>query len=173
MEKGMIQLYTGDGKGKTTAAVGLALRALGSGLRVLFVQFMKGLPSGEIDMLARCGGGKIEIVREWDESFVVGEPSALQVKMANEAWERMERALMHRSPDLLVLDEVVVAVGLGLLEEERLLAFLHERPESTEVVMTGRGATPGMLQISDLVTQMRKIKHYYDRGVTARRGIEY
>ncbi len=173
MEKGLTQLYTGDGKGKTTAAAGLALRALGNGFGVLFVQFMKGRPSGEVDMLARCGGERICILREWDEHFVVGEPNEREVGMVRSLWERTVRRVAEDTPDLLVLDEVVVAIACGLLEEERLLRFLRERPASMEVVMTGRGASQRLIEASDLVTRMQKVKHYYDRGQKARRGIEY
>jgi cob(I)alamin adenosyltransferase len=173
MKQGQIQLYTGDGKGKTTAATGLALRALGNGMRVLFVQFMKSVPSGEVEMLRRCGGGNVEILRRWDDSFIVGRPNDRQLALARRLWEETMARLEEFTPDLLVLDEIAVAVHYGLIDEPRLLAFLQSRPGSLEVVMTGQKASPAMIDAADLVTEMRKVKHYYDAGVTARKGIEY
>ncbi|BBG66245.1 Cob(I)alamin adenosyltransferase [Hydrogenimonas sp.] len=169
----MVQLYTGEGKGKTTAAVGLTLRAMGNGWKVLFVQFMKGRRSGETEMLERCGGGNLKTLRNWDGSFVLEGATPEQIGMVEELFASMQRELEEFQPDLLVLDEVVVAVTLGLLPQSRLLDFLKSRPESVEAVMTGRGATEEMVQMCDLVTEMRKIKHYYDRGIEAREGIEY
>ena len=173
MKQGQIELYTGDGKGKTTAAAGLALRMLGNGYSVLFVQFMKSVPSGEIGMLKQCGGGRIEILREWDDSFIIEKPSEKQIAMCRNLWAETMARLADSTPDLLVLDEIAVAVHYGLIDEPRLLAFLQSRPGGLEVVMTGQKASPAMIDAADLVTEMRKIKHYYDRGVTARKGIEY
>ncbi|WP_456383292.1 cob(I)yrinic acid a,c-diamide adenosyltransferase [Hydrogenimonas sp.] len=173
MKKGWIQLYTGDGKGKTTAATGLALRALGSGFRILFVQFMKSVPSGEVEMLGRCGGEDIVILREWDDSFIIGRPSERQLEMARRLWSETMAHLESFRPDLLVLDEIAVAIRYGLVEESVVLGFLQNKPESVEVVMTGQQASRALIDAADLVTEMRKIKHYYDRGVMARKGIEY
>ena len=173
IRQGFIQLYTGDGKGKTTAAVGQTLRALGNGLQVVFVQFMKSVPSGEIDMLEKCGGGLIEILREWDDSFIIGNPSEKQIAMSRDLWRKMLKAVETLKPDLLVLDEVAVAIGYGLLNEPEVLGFLKEKPQTLEVVLTGQNASDALMAASDLVTEMKKVKHYYDKGVMARRGIEY
>ncbi|BDY13766.1 cob(I)alamin adenosyltransferase/cobinamide ATP-dependent adenosyltransferase [Hydrogenimonas cancrithermarum] len=173
MRQGYIQLYTGEGKGKTTAAVGQTLRALGNGLKVVFVQFMKSVPSGEITMLERCGGEKIAIFREWDDSFVIGEPSEKQVAMSRGLWSRMVEAMRSMQPDMLVLDEVAVALTYGLLNEQDVLSFLKQKPAKLEIVLTGQNASASLIAASDLVTEMRKVKHYYDRGVMARKGIEY
>ncbi|WP_201352800.1 cob(I)yrinic acid a,c-diamide adenosyltransferase [Hydrogenimonas urashimensis] len=173
MKKGQIQLYTGDGKGKTTAAVGLTLRAVGEGMRVLFVQFMKSVPSGEIEMLKRCGGSDVEILRNWDDSFIIGKPSAKQIAMCHDLWKRVRRKIDTFKPDILVLDEIAVAISYGLVDEDTVLEFLKNRPQSLEVVMTGRDASERLIASSTLVTEMRKIKHYYDQGVMARKGIEY
>jgi len=173
MKRGMVQLYTGEGKGKTTAAVGLALRALGSGWRVLFVQFMKSIESAEIGMLGRCGGESVEIMREWDDTFVVERPTSKQKQMCENLFESMQKRVELWRPDMVVLDEVAVAVHLGLLQQERVLDFLKKRSQRIEIVMTGRNATDAMIESSDLVTRMEKIKHYYDEGVKARKGIEY
>ena len=169
----MIQLYTGENKGKTTAAAGLALRALGNGMRVLFVQFMKSVESGEVTMLLRCGGEKITVLRRWDNSFIIGSPSKKQIAMSESLWQETVAKCESFAPDLLVLDEICVALRFGLLEEARVLDFLEKRGEKMEVVMTGQGASQVLIDASDLVTEMRKIKHYYDRGILARKGIEY
>ncbi len=173
MKIGMVQLYTGDGKGKTTAAAGLALRAMGSGWKVLFVQFMKSIESAEIEMLGRCGGDSIEIMREWDDTFVVEKPTPKQKLMCENLFDSMRKRVERWRPDMVVLDEVAVAIYFGLLQEERVLDFVKKRPQSLEVVMTGRNATDAMIEASDLVTRMEKVKHYYDTGVKARKGIEY
>jgi len=171
--RGMVQLYTGENKGKTTAAAGLALRALGNGMRVLFVQFMKSVFSGEVEMLKRCGGERIAVLRKWDDSFIIGPPGANQIALAESLWDETMARMESFAPDLLVLDEIAVALRYGLLKETRVLKFLKERPENLEVVMTGQGASQALIDASDLVTEMCKIKHYYDKGVMARKGIEY
>jgi cob(I)alamin adenosyltransferase len=170
---GKIELYTGDGKGKTTAAAGLALRMMGNGYRVLFVQFMKSEPSGEITMLQSCGGEKFRLLRRWDGSFIIVEPNASQIEMCRTLWREFQEALAQNHYDMLVLDEVVVALHYSLIEESELLLFLKEKPADLEVVMTGQGASEKLIEASDLATEMRKIKHYYDEGLMARRGIEY
>ncbi|WP_456452057.1 cob(I)yrinic acid a,c-diamide adenosyltransferase [Hydrogenimonas sp.] len=168
-----MQLYTGENKGKTTAAAGLALRALGNDMKVLFVQFMKSVFSGEVEMLKRCGDDRVEVLRKWDDSFIIGPPSDRQVALAESLWQETMAQIGRFAPDLLVLDEICVALHYGLLEEETVLKFLKNRPESLEVVMTGQGASQALIEASDLVTEMCKIKHYYDKGVLARKGIEY
>ncbi len=173
MKRGMVQLYTGEGKGKTTAAAGLALRAMGSGWKVLFVQFMKSVESAEIEMLGRCGGDSIEIMREWDGTFVVEKPTPKQKLMCENLFDSMLKMAERWRPDMVVLDEVAVAVYFDLLQENRVLDFVKNRPQTLEIVMTGRNATDAMIEASDLVTRMEKVKHYYDTGVKARKGIEY
>ncbi|WP_457596016.1 cob(I)yrinic acid a,c-diamide adenosyltransferase [Hydrogenimonas sp.] len=171
--KGQIQLYTGDGKGKSTAAAGLALRALDAGWRVLFVQFMKSVPSGEVAMLRRLGDKRCEVLQEWDDSFIIGVASEKQKAMGRRLWERTVARVESFGADLLVLDEIAVALSFDLVDEEAVLAFLKARPEGLEVVMTGRGAAKPLIEASDLVTEMRKVKHYFDSGVQARKGIEW
>jgi cob(I)alamin adenosyltransferase len=171
--QGQVQLYTGDGKGKSTAAAGQALRALGNGWRVLYVQFMKSVPSGEVTMLQTCGGENLTLLRKWDDSFIVGRASDKQIAMGRTLWqEAMEKTRTWR-PDLLVLDEIAVAIRYGLVEEGEVLAFLAAKPDPLEVVLTGRDASEKLMEASTLVTEMRKVKHYYDAGVEARKGIEY
>ena len=134
---------------------------------------MKSMPSGEIDMLKRCGGENIAILREWDDSFIIEKPSDGQIAMCRDLWSKMAKRLETLRPDLLVLDEVAVAIDYGLLDEKRVLDFLKSKPDSLELVMTGQNASQALIEASDLVTDMRKVKHYYDEGVMARKGIEY
>ena len=173
MRKGQIQLYTGDGKGKSTAATGQALRALGNGWRVLYVQFMKSVFSGEVVMLERWGEEDTVILRRWDDSFIVHKASEKQKEMGRGLWkEAMDR--LERGPfDLVVFDEITVAIRYGLLDEKNVLDWIENKPDSLEVVLTGRDASEELIKAADLVTEMCKIKHYYDRGVEARKGIEY
>ena len=170
---GQIQLYTGDRKGKTTAAAGQALRALGYGWRVLFVQFMKSVPTGEVEMLRRCGGESLKILRRWDDSFIIGQASEKQVALGEALWHETMEAMDNGAYDLLVLDEICVAIHFGLVGEAVVTDFLRKKPDALEVVLTGRDATQTLMNTATLVTRMCQEKHYYDAGVEARRGIEY
>ncbi len=173
IREGYIQLYTGEGKGKTTASVGQTLRALGNGLRVVFVQFMKSVPSGEIDMLRQLGDDRIVVLREWDDSFIIKHPSEKQIAMSRSLWQKMVDTVESMQPELLVLDEVAVAIAYGLLDESEVIDFLEAKPQGLEIVMTGQNASERLMATSHLVTEMRKVKHYFDQGVMARQGIEY
>lgn len=171
LSKGYIQLYTGDGKGKTTAALGLALRASGHGLHTYIGQFMKGQRYGEIEALH-------------DHPFITleqyGNPRCIRreevtVQHVNEAERGLQRAqdaMLSGDYDLVVLDEVNVSIWFGLLTVESVLAFLDQKPAQVEIVLTGRRAPQALIERADLVTEMREIKHYYRAGVTARVGIE-
>lgn len=166
----MIQIYTGDGKGKTTAAIGLAIRALGAGRRVYFAQFMKGWDTSELHILQDLEN--IVIDRNWDGSFIVGKPSPKQIEMVQKQLLRIQCALrMHF--DLIVCDEIIVAFHFGMIEEDELLSLMESLPRGKELVLTGRGASEGLIKKADLVTEMKKIKHYFDAGVEARKGIEF
>ncbi len=165
----MIHIYTGDGKGKTTAAVGLTLRAYGAGKRVIFFQFMKAWPSHEITMLERLG---VIIDRSWDGKFIHKEPTIRQKEMVQNQYRRVFSSF-QKPFDMIVLDEILVACSFHLLREEDILALMQEVPREKELVLTGRGATKRVMEAADLVTEMRKIKHYFDKGVLAREGIEF
>jgi cob(I)alamin adenosyltransferase len=166
-----VQLYTGDGKGKTTAALGLALRASGRGLHTYIGQFMKGQRYGELEALR-------------DDSFITveqyGSPRCIRreevtaehVAEAHEGLERAREAMVSGDYDLIVLDEINVSIWFGVLETDEVLALLDEKPEHVEVVLTGRRAPQALIDRADLVTEMREIKHYYEQGVMARVGIE-
>lgn len=168
---GRIQVYTGDGKGKTTAALGLALRAAGAGIRVLIVQFVKGSEAGEHHALSRFAD-LMAIRRFGGPDFIVGEPGPEDVRAAREGLGFASQALVSGDYPLVILDEANIAVHFGLFSAEELLEAIDARAPHVEVVVTGRRAHPALLDRADLVTEMREIKHYYAAGVQARRGIE-
>lgn len=171
--KGYVQVYTGDGKGKTTAAVGLVIRALGAGMRVFFAQFIKGGRYSEIDMLERVAEHNSLVCRQYGEGcFILREAQESDRAAARRGLEEARSALKSEEYDLVVLDEANVAAKLGLISDEDLLSLIDDRPECVELVFTGRGASEALIARADLVTEMREIKHYYKKGVTARRGIE-
>ena len=171
----MVHVYTGDGKGKTTAALGLALRALGWGLRVCFIQFVKGYPEiGEMK-IAPAFDGRFEIhqfaldlSRDIDESKVLARRAA-----AEEAMRFAESAVASREYDLVVLDEINVAVHYGLIDAARVLSLISKKPKRVELVLTGRNAKQAIIEAADYASVISKFKHPYDRGALARKGIEY
>ena len=169
--QGFVQVYTGDGKGKTTAALGLALRAAGAGLRVYFGQFIKNADYSEIKALARFAD--CITVRQFGRGcFLLTEPAPEDRAAARRALEGLSEALVSGDYDLVIADEANVAVALGLIEPDDLVTLIDQRPEQVELVLTGRGAPDAVLARADLVTEMRCVRHYYDRGVLARQGIE-
>ena len=169
--QGFVQVYTGDGKGKTTAALGLALRAAGAGLRVYFGQFIKNADYSEIKALARFAD--CITVRQFGRGcFLLTEPAPEDRAAARRALEGLSEALTSGDYDLVIADEANVAVTLGLIEANDLVSLIDRRPEQVELVLTGRGAPDAVLARADLVTEMRCVRHYYDRGVLARPGIE-
>lgn len=172
LERGQVQVYTGDGKGKTTAAIGLAVRAAGAGLRVFFGQFCKGQTVGEHEGLRRLGE-QVTVRNTGACSFITGEPTAADRAAAAEMLRQLQEALRSGEYDVVVADELNVAVDLGLVSGEELLALLDLRPPQVELVITGRNATPELMSRADLVTEMLAIKHPYQEGLQARQGIEY
>jgi len=169
--KGYIQVYTGDGKGKTTAALGLALRASGHGMHTYIGQFMKGQIYGELEALR--DHPYITIEQYGDVRCIRREEvTSDHVAQAQRGLERVREAMLSGEYDIVVLDEVNVTIWFGLLTVEEVLALLDERPEHVEVILTGRRAPPELIERADLVTEMREIKHYYQQGVLARKGIE-
>jgi len=171
MRRGYVQVYTGEGKGKTTAALGLALRAAGSGLRVLFCQFMKKGTYGEVRALTRFGD-RVS-VRQYGRGRFVGKTPDPADRAAAERGLRDARGLMASgSYDLVILDEINVALHYGLVSLDDVLGLIREKLKAIELVLTGRNAHEAVIEEADLVTEMRAIKHYYAQGVKARRGIE-
>jgi len=171
LKKGYVQVYTGEGKGKTTAALGLAVRAAGAGLRVFIGQFMKGRPCSEHAALKRFDD-LIELHQYGEPHFVCGAPSAADRGNARKGFDELVNAVKSGRYDLVVMEEINSAVHHGLLPLDPVLELLRTRPESVELVLTGRHAAPELIEGADLVTEMREIKHYYRQGVQARSGIE-
>jgi cob(I)alamin adenosyltransferase len=171
--QGRVQVYTGDGKGKTTAALGLALRAAGHGFATYVGQFLKGRPTGELKAARRLSP-LIAIERFGRRGFVRldGDPDREDIDRAGRGLARCLKAMLSGRYRIVVLDEVNVAVDLDLIPEKDVLAFLDRRPADVEVVLTGRSARPSILRRADLVTEMKERKHYSDKGVRARTGIE-
>ncbi len=171
LTEGYVQVYTGDGKGKTTAALGLALRAAGAGLRVFIGQFVKGEHCSEHDALGRFA--ELVTVRRYGSGhFIMGEPSPDERRRAALGWDEARKVVLSAEYDVVILDEVCVAVALGVVASDELLELVRHKPSTVELVLTGRGAPPELVEAADLVTQMRAVKHYHAKGVTARRGIE-
>ena len=170
---GTVQVYTGDGKGKTTAALGLALRAVGHGLTVYMIQFMKGSTNyGELDAAARLEGFTIE--QSGRDEFVDREdPAQVDIDMAGAGLDRARAVLKAGRHDIVILDETNVALDFGLVSLEDVLSLIGQRPAHVELVLTGRSAHPEVVKAADLVSEVLNIRHHYDTGVQAREGIEY
>ncbi len=166
-----IHIYTGDGKGKTTAALGLTLRAAGAGFRILFVQFLKKGEFSEHRAL-RLLGDSVEVLQFGSGRFVRGRPDESDCRRAEEGLATTAALLGTGRFDMVVLDEINVAVSMGMLGEKDVLEFLDKCPRGVEVVLTGRNASAGLVERADLVTECRMIKHYYQKGIKARTGIE-
>lgn len=173
--QGLLMINTGAGKGKTTAALGTAMRAAGSGMRVLVLQFLKGSwHYGELDAAEKFGGDLV--IRQMGRGFVkVGgaETDPEDLRMVQEAWDESVRAMLSGEWDLLVLDEINYVIGYGMLDAEAVVAALKERPAMLHVILTGRNAHPLLVELADTVTEMREVKHAYTRGILAQRGIEF
>lgn len=173
MDQGLIQVYTGDGKGKTTAAFGLALRAAGKGLKVFIVQFLKGRPYGELESVKKLAP-MITVVQSGLDSFVKkGEPSEEDMRLAHEGLALAREAILSGKYDIVVLDEVNVAVELGVLTVDEVVPLLDAKPAGVELVLTGRFAPDQFCERADLITDMRCVRHCYDKGVPMREGIEF
>ena len=168
----MIHVYTGDGKGKTTAALGLIIRALGSEKKVCLIQFMKKDQGyGEIKFLKSCN--RIEIYQYGSGNFVdPSKPEKIDLTEAEDAYEKAKSILREGNHDILVLDEINTAVAWGLISLKKQLSLM-ELTENRELIMTGRSANNEIIDRADLVTEMKSIKHYYQKGIKARKGIEF
>lgn len=169
--QGFIQVYTGNGKGKTTAALGLAIRAAGAGLKVYIAQFLKHGEYSEIKGLKRFSDA-ITIEQFGCGRFIKGRPSDEDITAARQGLDKVEAVLKADRHSVVILDEANVAVSLGLFSENDLLDIIEHKPADVEIIITGRGAGPGIIAAADLVTEMKEIKHYYSNGIEARIGIE-
>jgi cob(I)alamin adenosyltransferase len=172
LERGLVEVYTGDGRGKTTAAIGLAFRAVGHGLRVHIVQFMKGDESyGEF--VSCRAHPDIEIEQFGRKEFVNPvEPSTVDMELAAQGMARARQVLTEGEADVVILDELNVAVGFGLVRVEDALGLIDIKPPHVELLITGRMAPPELVARADLVTEMREVKHPFNDGVLAREGID-
>jgi len=173
---GLLIVYTGPGKGKTTCALGTAFRAVGQGLRVLMVQFIKGSwHYGELDAAKMLGDDKFEI-RPMGRGFIkLGgtETDPEDIKLCEECWNFCKEQIYSGKYDLVILDEINYVISYKILDAEKVAAALSNRPERVHVICTGRNAHPKLVEIADLVTEMREVKHPYTKGILAQRGIDY
>ena len=168
--KGMIQVYTGNGKGKTTAALGLALRAAGAGLKVFIGQFAKGMVYSELKTLSALP--QITVRQFGRDCFIVNQPDAEDIRLAQAGLEEAREAMLSGQYDVVILDEANIALFFKLFSVQDLLTFMDQKPDAVELVITGRYAPQEVIDRADLVTEMREIKHYYTQGLEARKGIE-
>ncbi|NLW42279.1 MAG: cob(I)yrinic acid a,c-diamide adenosyltransferase [Tissierellia bacterium] len=169
-EKRYIHVYTGDGKGKTTAAFGLAIRAACAGLNVYIGQFVKGMEYSEVGIQKVISNIKIE--QYGRDCFIDKDPELEDFKCAEIGFDKIKKALKSDEYDVVILDEITVALYYKLVDLEELIEVLKNRNQSIEVILTGRNAPNELIEIADLVTEMREIKHYYQQGVLSREGID-
>jgi len=171
MHKGYIQVYTGNGKGKTTAALGLAVRAAGAGLKIFIAQFIKEVKCSEHALLEELSD-RIT-VRQYGKGLIMNrKPSPADIKAAQDGYDEVKRILLSQEYDVVILDEANVAAHLELITVQELLELMAIKPKDVELVITGRYADEKVMDAADLVTEMREIKHYHGQGIQARRGIE-
>lgn len=173
--RGMIHIYCGDGKGKTTAATGLAVRAAGAGMQVLFARFLKNENSGELRILDQIP--EIEVLHlEKSYGFyqtLSDSDKAKMTAMYRKLWQNIEEKITSGSYDMLVIDELMAAYNYGILEQEGVHRFLENKPEKLEIVMTGRNPSERLMELSDYISEIKKVRHPFDQQVTARKGIEF
>ena len=171
--QGLVQIFTGDGKGKTSAALGNAIRALGHGLRVYIIFFMKGeFPYGERQILSKLPN--VTVASYGDENFVDPQNIKLeQIAEAGQALSAAREAMLSGNYDVIIMDEVNVAAAFNLVSVDDVIRLIKDKPRNVELILTGRKADPRIIQLADLVTEMVKIKHPFDKGIPARKGIEY
>jgi cob(I)alamin adenosyltransferase len=172
LEQGCVQVYTGNGKGKTTASLGLALRAVGRGLKVCVFQFIKGGGLYGEHLAAEKLAPLLTIIQTGRPGWVNTKDITEDRQAAQEALVQAQELLTSGEYDLFICDEINGAVGFGLIDVEQVLELINQKPEKTELVLTGRNAHERVIEAADLVTEMREIKHYYKAGVPARIGIE-
>jgi cob(I)alamin adenosyltransferase len=170
--KGYIHVYTGNGKGKTTAALGLALRAVGAGKKVFFAQFIKGKIYSEIEAVKKFVPD-ITIKQYGQGCFIVEKPTEADILAARNGLAEVAKILKSEKYDMVVLDEATIALYYQLFSIDEFLDVLKKKNPETEVVVTGRYAPPELIEMADLVTEMKEVKHYYTKGIEARKGIEF
>jgi cob(I)alamin adenosyltransferase len=171
LSEGYVHVYTGNGKGKTTAAIGLSIRAAGAGLKVLFVQFIKGAVYSEIAAMKMLGEN-ITVRQCGRGRFIKGEPCREDIDAAERGLAEVKQALADGGYDVVVLDEANIAIQFGLFGIDKLVGLIACKPPNVELIVTGRYAHPFLLDCADVVTEMKEVKHYYQKGIMARVGIE-
>lgn len=169
--KGYVQVYTGDGKGKTTAAIGMAIRAVGAGLKVFIGQFVKNMYYNELKPLQKFHPNVV--VKQYGRScFIYNDPNEEDIQAARKGFDDIERIIKSKEYDVVILDEANIAMYYNLIPVNEFIRLIDEKPENVELVFTGRKAPGELLEKADLVTEMKEMKHYYNKGIEAREGIE-
>jgi len=173
LEHGFIQIYTGNGKGKTTAAIGQAVRAAGFGLKSYIAQFMKEYTYNELVSLKHLSNW-IDIEQFGGDAFVYKKelPGKDELAKAKKGLQTAKENMLSGEYDLIILDEAIVAIYFKLIRTNDLIEFIKQKPENVELILTGRYCPDELIELADLVTEMKEIKHYYQKGITSRRGIE-
>ena len=172
MQKGYIQIYTGNGKGKTTAAFGLALRASGYGKKIFIGQFVKGMKYGELESI-KMFSDTITLKQFGRDCFIYNDPKPEDIEIAREGWDEVNRILDENKIDILILDEIGIAIHYKLISTNEVADFMKRKPANMELILTGRNIPEELFELADLVTEMKEIKHYYKADVPAREGIEF
>ena len=173
LKQGFVQIYTGNGKGKSTAAIGQAVRAAGFGLRTYIAQFMKEYPYNELNSLKNLSEW-ITIEQFGGDEFVYKKelPGKEELEKASKGLQIVKEKMLSGEYDLIILDEAIVAIYFKLIETKDLINFIKAKPETVELILTGRYCPKELIDLADLVTEMEEVKHYYQKGITSRRGIE-
>jgi len=172
LEKGLIHIYTGNGKGKTTAAMGLGLRAIGAGLKVHMIQFMKGRRYSEIDAIEKIKGFTVKQFGR-DEFVSKKNPAEVDINLAREGLDHAIKVVAEGAHDIVILDEINVALDFNLIKIADVLKLIKNKPSNVEVVLTGRYAAEQLIAVADLVSNIEEVKHPYQQGVNARKGIDW
>ncbi|TCK98650.1 cob(I)alamin adenosyltransferase [Natranaerovirga hydrolytica] len=176
MKKGYVQIYTGDGKGKTTAALGLGLRAVGNGFKVIMVQFLKSAHTSELESVKELGNQfEIKQIAGHKKFFwqLTQEEKEAYKEKVQQAFETVNEMVQSGAYDVFILDEILGAIKNEMITIEQVQTLMQMKPESMEMVLTGRDAPQALIESADLVTEMKMIRHYYEQGVQSRKGIEY
>jgi cob(I)alamin adenosyltransferase len=173
LKQGFVQIYTGNGKGKSTAAIGQAVRAAGFGLKTYIAQFMKEYPYNELNSLEHLSEW-IKIEQFCGDEFVYKKelPGEEELAKAKKGLQKAREKMLSGEYDLIILDESIVAIYFKLIETKDLVEFIKIKPENVELILTGRYSPEKLIELADLVTEMKEVKHYYQKGITSRRGIE-
>lgn len=176
LEKGLVQVYTGNGKGKTTASIGLGIRAYGNGLKVIMIQFLKSGVTGELNVLNKLGENfkvyRFEKEKDFTWNLTEEQKEELQ-KEISEGFNFAKKVVKDNMCDMLILDEVMASVNGGYIDEEDVLKLIESKNDKMELVLTGRNVPKAIVDKSDLITEMKDVKHYFNKGIPARKGIEF